>query len=157
MGITIVVAAIVLFMVIKIINNSKKIDMARNEFIESLNIEENIFELCEKTTIEYLVQYSAPFTGGGEHEIPAGTRFCLQGTMSDDAFYMYIVEETFNETLYNELVDKEKKAMPKLSHRLGGFSFYITEEQLKTLPLKFISGSRERSLEILEILRYNDN
>ena len=41
MGITIVVAAIVLFMVIKIINNSKKIDMTRNEFIESLNIEES--------------------------------------------------------------------------------------------------------------------
>lgn len=128
--------------------------MTRNEFIESLNIEENIFELCEKTTIGYLVQYSAPFTGAGEHEIPTGTRFYLDGIMRDDTFYMHIVEENFNEILYNELVEKEKKSMPKLSHRFGGFSFYITEEQLKTLPLKFISGSRENSLEILELLRH---
>ena len=33
--------------------------------------------------------------------------------------------------------------------RLQGISFFITEEQLQTLPLKFRSGSAERLLEIL--------
>jgi hypothetical protein len=37
--------------------------------------------------------------------------------------------------------------------RLQGFSFFITEEQLKTLPLKFRSGSAERLLEIMCSLR----
>jgi hypothetical protein len=37
--------------------------------------------------------------------------------------------------------------------RLQGFSFFITEEQLRTLPLKFRSGSAERLLEIMRKLR----
>ena len=52
--------------------------MADRKFIESLNIEDNVFELKENSTISYLVQYFAPYTGVGEYEIPAGTRFCMR-------------------------------------------------------------------------------
>ena len=37
--------------------------------------------------------------------------------------------------------------------RLQGFSFFITEDQLKTLSLKFRNGSAERLLEIMCQLR----
>ena len=82
--------------------------MADIKFIESLNIEDNIFELKESCIIGYLVHYSAPFTGGGEHEIPAGTRFCLHGPMRDDAMYMHIIEEN-GSNLFELLSEKEKK------------------------------------------------
>ncbi len=41
----------------------------------------------------------------------------------------------------------------RLYTRLQGFTFFITEEQLKTLPLKFRSGSAERVLDIMHKLR----
>ncbi len=41
----------------------------------------------------------------------------------------------------------------QLYPRLQGFSFFITEEQLQTLPLKFRSGSAERLLDIMRQLR----
>ena len=66
--------------------------MADIKFIESLNIEDNIFELKENCIIGYLVHYCAPFTGGGEHEVPAGIRFCLHGPMRDDAMYMHMID-----------------------------------------------------------------
>ena len=118
--------------------------MADIKFIESLNIEDNIFELKESCIIGYLVHYSAPFTGGGEHEIPAGTRFCLHGPMRDDAMYMHIIEEN-DSNLFELLSEKEKKNIPQLSTRLSGFSFYITEEQLADLPIFFISGPPQLS------------
>ena len=67
--------------------------MADIKFIESLNIEDNIFELKENCIIGYLVHYCAPFTGGGEHELPAGIRFCLHGPMRDDAMYMHMIDD----------------------------------------------------------------
>jgi hypothetical protein len=129
--------------------------MAERSFIESLKIKDNIFELKGKCVIGYLAHYSAPFTGGGEHEIPAGVKFRLYGPMRDDALYMDIIEDN-NCDLFDLLVRKEKENIPQLSTRLSGFSFYITEEQLAELPLKFISGSRERSLEIIELIRKTD-
>ena len=126
--------------------------MADRKFIESLNIEDNIFELKKKCVISYLVHYCAPFTGGGEHEIPAGVKFRLYGPMRDDALYMEIVEDN-NCDLFDLLVKKEKENIPQLSTRLSGFSFFITEEQLTSLPLHFVSGSRKRSLEIIKLIR----
>ena len=126
--------------------------MADRKFIESLKIEDNIFELKESCIIRYLSHYSAPYTGGGEYNIPAGTKFCLSGPMRDDAMYMHIIEEN-NSNLFELLSEIEKKRIPQLSTRLSGFSFYITEEQLANLPIFFISGSRERSLEILKLIR----
>lgn len=129
--------------------------MADRKFIESLNIEDNVFELKKNSSISYLVQYFAPYTGAGEYEIPAGTKFCMYGPMRDDAMYMDIVGDV-DSNLFEALKEKEKKTIPQLSTRITGFSFYITEEQMEELPLNFISGSRERCLEIFELIRQND-
>lgn len=129
--------------------------MADNKFIESLNIGENVFELKVNCTIGYLVHYCAPYTGAGEYEIPAGTRFCMYGPMRDDAMYMDIVGNV-DSNFFEALKEKEKRTIPQLSTRITGFSFYITEKQMKELPLNFLSGSRERSLEIFELIRQND-
>lgn len=129
--------------------------MADRKFIESLNIEDNVFELMENCVIGYLVHYCAPYTGAGEYEIPAGTKFCMYGPMRDDAMYMGIVGDV-DSNLFEALKGKEKKTIPQLSTRITGFSFYITEEQMEELPLNFISGSRERCLEIFELIRQND-
>ena len=129
--------------------------MADRKFIESLNIEDNVFELKKNSTISYLVQYFAPYTGAGEYEIPAGTKFCMYGPMRDDAMYMDIVGDV-DSNLFEALKGKEKQTIPLLSTRITGFSFYITEEQMEELPLNFISGSRERCLEIFELIRQND-
>ena len=125
--------------------------MADIKFIESLNIEDNVFELMENCVIGYLVHYCAPYTGAGEHEIPAGTRFCIHGPMNSDTMYMHLVEENEN-TLLDVLTEKEQKNIPMLGDRLAGFSFFITEKQMRELSLNFISGSRERCLEIFELL-----
>ena len=129
--------------------------MADRKFIESLNIEDNVFELKKNSTISYLVQYFAPYTGAGEYEIPAGTKFCMYGPMRDDAMYMDIVGDV-DSNLFEALKEKEKKAIPQLSTRITGFSFYITEQQMKEFPLDFLSGSRERCLEIFELIRQNN-
>ena len=126
--------------------------MADIKFIESLNIEDNVFELKENCTISYLVHYFAPYTGIGQYEIPAGVKFRLYSPMRDNALYMDIVENN-NCDLFDILVSKEKENVPQLSTRLSGFSFFITEEQLTSLPLHFVSGSRERSLEIIKLIR----
>lgn len=125
--------------------------MADRKFIESLNIEDNVFELMENCVIGYLVQYFAPYTGAGEYEIPAGTRFCMHGPMGEGAMYMHIVGEV-DSSLREALMEKEKAEIPQLSTRISGFSFYITMKQMRVLPLNFISGSRERCLEIFELL-----
>ena len=87
--------------------------MADRKFIESLNIEDNVFELMENCVIGYLVHYCAPYTGAGEHEIPAGTKFRLYGSMRDDAMYMDIVGDV-DSNLFEALKEKEKKAIPQL-------------------------------------------
>ena len=125
--------------------------MTDKELIESLNIEDNVFELKENCTISYLVQYFAPYTGAGEYEIPAGTKFCMHGPMGEGTMYMHIVGEV-DSSLREALMEKEKAAIPQLSTRITGFSFYITMKQMRELPLNFISGSRERCLEIFELL-----
>lgn len=121
------------------------------KFIESLKIDDNIFELKENCIIEYLVHYYAPGTGWNEHEMPAGTKFCLHGIMRDDAMYMHSIDNDID--FYEILSEKEKRRNPKMSRRLGGFTFFITEKQIEKLPIHFISGSRERSLEILKLYR----
>ena len=126
--------------------------MADRKFIESLNFEDNIFELKENCTISYLVHYRAPYTGAGEYKIPAGTRFCMYGPMGSDTMYMDAVGD-IDKNLLEALMEREKAAIPQLSTRITGFSFYITEKQMRELPLNFISGSRERCLEIIKLIR----
>ena len=121
-------------------------------FVESLKIDENVFELTADSELGYLEHFAFPFTGGGECVVPAGTAFAAHGMMRDDALYMHLVEP--NDSLIASMKEKIKsKKYSELYDRLQGFSFYITEEQLRTLPLKFRSGSLERLLTILELLR----
>jgi hypothetical protein len=126
--------------------------MATREQIESLKIDENVFELAEDTEIEYLVYFAAPFTGADKCLIPKGTAFAPHGPMRDDALYMHLVDDE-DEAIYNKMEELVKVKYEDLFTRLQGFSFFITEEQLRTLLLKFRSGSAERLLEIISILK----
>lgn len=101
--------------------------MATTEYIESLKISENVFELQEDTTFGYLSHYAAPYTGGEEIVVPAGVRFAAYGPMRDDALYMELIGE--NEDLHALMVEQEKAECPQLANRLMGFSFFITERE----------------------------
>ena len=125
--------------------------MATREQIKKLRIDENVFELTEDTELEYLIHYAAPFTGSDKCIVPKGTAFAPSGPMRDDALYMDLVDEN-NEELFERMKEQVKVKYEKLAPRLQGFSFFITEEQIKTLPLKFRSGSAERLLQILRLL-----
>ena len=125
--------------------------MATREQIESLKIDENVFELIEDTELEYLVHFAAPFTGSDRCMVPQGTTFATISPMRGDALYMDLVEE--NDELYKRMEELVKTNYEQLYTRLQGFSFFITEEQLQTIPLKFRSGSAERLIEIMCKLR----
>ena len=125
--------------------------MATQEHIKALKIDENVFELAEDTELEYLIHFAAPFTGSDKCLVPKGTTFAPHSPMRGDALYMHLVDED-NEELFAKMEAKVKVKYEDLFTRLQGFSFYITEEQLKTLPLKFRSGSAERVLDIIRKL-----
>ena len=125
--------------------------MATEAQIKALKIDENVFELTEDTELEYLVHFAAPFTGSDKCMVPKGTAFAPHSPMRGDALYMHLVGE--NEELLKKMEQQVKVNYESLYTRLQGFSFFITEEQLKTLPLKFRSGSAERLLDIMMILR----
>ena len=126
--------------------------MATQEQIEALKIDENVFELVEDTELEYLVHFAAPFTGADKCVVPKGTVFAPHSPMRGDALYMHFVDGD-KDALFEKMEDQVKAEYPELFTRLQGFSFFITEEQIKTLPLKFRSGSTERILEIMRQLR----
>ena len=125
--------------------------MATREQIESMKIDENVFELAEDTELEYLVHFAAPFTGSDKCMIPKGTVFAPDGPMSGDAMYMHLVGN--DDDIYKRMEELVKVNYEQLYTRLQGLSFFITEEQLQTLPLKFRSGSAERLIEIMCKLR----
>ena len=129
--------------------------MATREFIESLNIENNVFELNEDIIVSFLVHFSAPFTGGSKINVPKGTKFAPHGPMNDDTLYMHLLER--DEDLLKQMDEQEKKHYEKLASRLGGYSFYITEEEIKSWNINFISGSRERLLETLRLIRESNH
>lgn len=126
--------------------------MATQEQIESLKIDENVFELLEDSTLEYLVHFAAPFTGCDKCLVPKGTAFAPHSPMRSDALYIHLVDEE-NKELFERMRAQVKVNYNDLFSRLQGFSFFITEEQLKMLPLEFRSGSVERVLEIIRQLR----
>lgn len=125
--------------------------MATREVIESMKIDENVFELVEDTELEYLVHFAAPYTGSDKCVIPKGTVFVPHSPMRGDAFYMHLKEE--NDDIYMRMEELVKVNYEQLYTRLQGFSFFITEEQLQSLPLKFRSGSAECLIEIMCKLR----
>ena len=58
-----------------------KRNMATQEYVEALKIDENVFELTEDTELEYLVHFAAPFTGGDKCLVPKGTAFAPHSPM----------------------------------------------------------------------------
>ena len=126
--------------------------MATQEQIKALKIDENVFELAEDTELEYLVHFAAPFTGADKCVIPKGTAFAPHSSMRGDALYMHFVDGD-RDALFARMEAHVKDKYEDLFTRLQGFSFFVTEEQLKTLPLKFRYGSAERLLEIMCQLR----
>jgi len=126
--------------------------MATQEQIKALKVDENVFELVEDTELEYLVHFAAPFTGADKCAIPKGTAFAPHSPMRGDALYMHLVDGD-REALFARMETQVKDKYEDLFTRLQGFSFFITEEQLKTHPLKFRTGSAERLLEIMCLLR----
>ena len=128
--------------------------MATQEQIKALKVDENVFELVEDTELEYLVHFAAPFTGADICVIPKGTAFAPHSPMRGDALYMHFVDgDGDRDALFARMEAHVKDKYEDLFTRLQGFSFFITEEQLKTLPLKFRTGSAERLLEIMCQLR----
>ena len=125
--------------------------MATREQLEALKIDENVFELAEDTELEYLVHFAAPFTGSDKCTVPKGTVFVPNGPMNSETLYMHLLDED-NEELYAKMEELVKDNYARLFDRLQGFSFFITKEQLKTLPLKFHCGSAERLLDIIRQL-----
>lgn len=125
--------------------------MATDAQIKALKIDENVFELTEDTELEYLVHFAAPFTGSDKCLVPKGTAFAPHSPMRGDALYMHLVED--NEELFKKMEQQVKVNYEQLYTRLQSFSFFITEEQLQTLPLKFRSGSVERVLDIMRKFR----
>jgi hypothetical protein len=71
----------------------------------------------------------------------------------DDIFEDAKDVEDNNDDLLEKMREQVKTNYENLFTRLQGFSFFITEEQLQTLPLKFRSGSAERLIEIMCKLR----
>ena len=126
--------------------------MATQEQIKALKVDENVFELVEDTELEYLVHFAAPFTGADKCVIPKGTAFAPHSPMRGDALYMHLVDGD-RDALFARMETHVNGKYEDLFTRLQGFSFFITEEQLKTLPLKFRNGSAERLLEIMCQLR----
>ena len=126
--------------------------MATQEQIKALKVDENVFELVEDTELEYLVHFAAPFTGADICVIPKGTAFAPHSPMRGDALYMHLVDGD-RDALFARMEAHVKDKYEDLFTRLQGFSFFINEEQLKTLPLKFRTGSAERLLEIMCQLR----
>lgn len=126
--------------------------MATQEQIEALKIDENVFELTEDTELEYLVHFAAPFTGADKCVVPKGTAFAPHSPMRGDALYMHFIDGD-KDSLFDRMEEQVKVNYENLFTRLQGFSFFITEDQLKSLPLKFRNGSAERLLEIMCQLR----
>jgi hypothetical protein len=58
-----------------------KKDMATQEQIKALKIDENVYELAEDAELEYLVHFAAPFTGGDKYMLPKGTAFAPHSPM----------------------------------------------------------------------------
>ena len=125
--------------------------MATQQYIESLKIEENIFELNEDIIVSFLVHFSAPFTGGSKILTPKGTVFSPHGPMRDDAMYMHPVK--YEKDLLTRMDEQEKNHYEKLADRMDGYSFFITEEEVQSWNINFISGSKERLLEIFRLIR----
>lgn len=75
--------------------------------------------------------------------------------MRDDAMYMGPIEPEDN--LYTRLDNQTKAKYTDLSNRIQGYSFFITEVELKEWNINFTQGSKQRLLEIFHLFRLSNN
>lgn len=122
--------------------------MADSEYLKSLNIEKNIFELKEDTDVRFIIWLAAPGSGAGRFRFPAGTKFFPTGPMNDDTLYIKL--DSNREYFFQQIYEQESK---NYKDKIIGYSFFITEEEIKIWNLNFIEGSRDRMLEILQLIR----
>ena len=97
--------------------------MASRILLESLHLEENVFELTEASDMGLLIHFAAPFTGVEISSIPAGIKFAINGPMRDDAFYLHVVNNNDDDkknidTLFETLDKVVEDKYPKLFDRL---------------------------------------
>ena len=118
------------------------------EFISIISITISIIFSIGFSYISALYRYHELIKRLVVHELDVRSKF--QG--SGDALYMHLVDGD-RDALFARMEAHVKDKYEDLFTRLQGFSFFITEEQLKTLPLKFRTGSAERLLEIMCQLR----
>lgn len=126
--------------------------MSRKQFnIPSIKSGEFILKLKEDSKLEYLIHYAAPFTLNGEIVVPAGFRFSITESMRDDAFYIYPFEnnDSTEADLLLRMNNLANKEHPELSKILMGFSFFITDLQIKSECFSFIKGNKEYLLDIV--------
>lgn len=75
--------------------------------------------------------------------------------MRDDAMYMVPIEPEDN--LYASLDYQTKAKYTDLSNRIQGYTFFITEAELKEWNINFTQGSKQRLLEIFHLFRLSNN
>ena len=65
---------------------------------------------------------------------------------------MELVDLGFQQELnfFQQIYEQESK---NYKDKIIGYSFFITEEEIKIWNLNFIEGSRDRMLEILQLIR----
>ena len=127
----------------------------RYTFLESMKMDENVFELTEASTLQYLVFYNDSYTDAGKYVFPKGTKFKVSHPKRNDALYLNLISESIDQDHYVAIIQKEKEKMPEFANRLLGISFFITEEEIQTKSLTFLNGSKERLLEIIQFARSN--
>lgn len=131
--------------------------MATNDYyIESLNEDNIIFQLQEDTDISYFVYLKNYSIGNGIIKVPSGVKFAAYGPIHNDVLYIRLVDK--NETLLKRITEQEK-ARDMVTYMLfDGFSFYITEEDVKKFNIIFVTGSVKQILDIFNLPRneYNE-
>lgn len=125
--------------------------MVASDYIKSLNEDNIIFQLQEDTEISYLVYYKNYSTGNGKIKVPSGVKFAAYGPMYRDVLYIRLVDN--NETILKRITEQEKANSPIMAFILDGFSFYITEQEVKEFNITFVAGSIVQILDIFNLPR----
>ena len=107
--------------------------------------------LTEDARLDCLMQFAAPFTGGGTLNVQKGTEFRPIGLMRDDALYLDVLGDygQFEAKMMAQVSEK----YPKLADRFAGFIFFITTEQLISLPISFSLGDKEALVNFMKEYR----
>ena len=89
--------------------------------------------MVEDTELDYLVHFATPIVRGYKSLIPKGTVFA-QIVLCEAMLYMHLVVDN-NDEILEKMREQVKANYENLFTRQQGFTFFITDEQLQTLPL----------------------